>query len=278
MESPRLVDLIVYPLKGASGVSVSEWPVDAFGLYLDRRWMITDTDGRFLSQRKYTRLALIGVDATLERVVVSAPGMPDLLLPHAEDPASRGSSVDVVVEGDLVPDAAWHEEESEWFADFLQVSARLVSMPERAVRWANPAYVAEQRVAFTNSYPIHLTSIESLAELNGRLPSPVEMSRFRPNLVVEGLTGPYEEDLWRSVRIGDLVLDVVKPCGHQCGVPNVDQETGERGVEPLRTLATYRRHDGNICFGQNLAQRGPGVLRRGKPVEVLETGPARPPL
>jgi len=100
------------------------------------------------------------------------------------------------------------------------------------------------------------------------------MNRFRPNLVVSG-TEPYEDDSWRRIAIGRILLQVARPCDHRCGVPNLDQETGTWGVEPLKTLATYRRSDRGIYFGQNVVIEHGGELRLGDPVVVLERGDTR---
>jgi uncharacterized protein YcbX len=125
------------------------------------------------------------------------------------------------------------------------------------------------RVSFADGYPLLLTTDASLGALNDRLDRPVPMNRFRPNLVVDGET-PFGEDGWALIRVGEVRLRVVKPCA-RCVVTTVDQETGEVGREPLRTLATFRRHeDGGVLFGQNVVHEGPGVLRVGDDVEVLE--------
>jgi uncharacterized protein YcbX len=141
-------------------------------------------------------------------------------------------------------------------------------MPERVVRPADPAYAPPgTRVSFADAFPFLLTSEESLRDLNQRLPQPLPMNRFRPNLVVTG-DRPYEEDDWRDIQIGDIPMQVVKPCG-RCVVTTTDQSTGIRGQEPLRTLATYRKRSGDAMFGQNLVHRNSGQLRVGDPVRIL---------
>ena len=274
-----MTEVIVYPLKGAKGVSPPEWDVDDLGLHLDRRWMLTDPAGHFLAQRTHPRLTLVELALVGETLLLRAPGMQELALPTLppETDPMGGMEVEVEVEGDTVAAGTADPEASRWFQEFLRVPCQLVAMANQSVRWANPEVAPNQRIGFCNAYPIHLVAQASLDELNGRLDTPVAMSRFRPNLVVSGV-GPYEEDRWRRIRIGDVELDVVKPCDHRCGVPNVDQETAERGVEPLRTLATYRRYQKATYFGQNLAPAGRGRLAVDTPVEVVEEGAARPPL
>lgn len=113
--------------------------------------------------------------------------------------------------------------------------------------------------------------MESLAELNARLRSPVLMNRFRPNLAISG-SSPHEDDGWKRIRIGEVVLQIRRACDHRCGVPNIEQETSVSTVEPLRTLATYRRSSKGIYFGQNVTVEAGGEFRVGDPVDVLEFG------
>ena len=120
---------------------------------------------------------------------------------------------------------------------------------------------------FSDGYPLLLVSEASLNDLNARLDTPLPMNRFRPNLVVTGC-GPHAEDGWQQVQINTVTFDVVKPC-ERCTVTTTDQATGERGVEPLRTLATYRRVGTKVYFGQNIIHRTAGTLAVGEPVEVV---------
>jgi uncharacterized protein YcbX len=131
-------------------------------------------------------------------------------------------------------------------------------------------------VSFADGYPIHLTTEESLEEMNGWLPERTDMSRYRPNLVVAG-GAPWEEDEWRVMEIGAITLKLVKPCA-RCSVVTVDQGTGRRGQEPLRRLRSFREWEGKVYFGQNAVLEGNGRFRVGDDVRILEKGPRRPPL
>jgi uncharacterized protein YcbX len=140
-------------------------------------------------------------------------------------------------------------------------------MSDDEVRPANPVFAPPgTRVSFADAYPILLISEESLADLNGRLSQALPMNRFRPNLVVAGGT-PYAEDGWKEIRIGGMPLRVVKPCS-RCAITTTDQATTARGKEPLRTLGTYRRVNGEVMFGQNVVHETTGRLRRGDPVLI----------
>jgi uncharacterized protein YcbX len=260
--SIRLTQLYVYPIKSARGTPVAEWEIDDFGLTLDRRWMVVDEDGLFISQRNHPRLALLVPSVRGETLQVEAPGMPPLQLPL--NPVSAVTTT--VTIWDNTCTATWlGEKPARWFSDFLGCPASLVHMPEATLRPANLVYAPPgTRVSFADAYPMLLISEESLADLNRRLSVPLPMNRFRPNLVVAGCE-PFEEDRWRAIRIGEVPLQVVKPCD-RCVITTTDQETAERGKEPLRTLASYRKVDGQVLFGQNVVHHGRGRLRVGDSV------------
>jgi MOSC domain-containing protein len=255
-----LIGITVYPIKSARGIPAESWDLDEFGLQFDRRWMVVDQDGEFISQRDCPRLALV-VPSVLDGVLrIEAPGMPALEVSLAPLPAVTTR----VTIWDSTCAATWlGEAPARWFSDFLGCAASLVHMPAATMRPANPVYApAGTRVSFVDGYPLLLISEESLTDLNRRLELPLPMNRFRPNLVVAG-GEPYEEDTWTSIRIGEAAMQVVKPCD-RCVITTTDQATAERGKEPLRTLATYRNVDGKVLFGQNLVHQQPGRLRVGE--------------
>jgi uncharacterized protein len=260
-----LSGLYVYPIKSCGGVAVEEWDVDERGLHHDRRWMLVGETGRFMSQRRYPRMALIGVRIEPGGLVVSAPGMPPLEVPFRL-PDSKPLLTSVWE--DLVESLPVGDEADRWFGEFLGVRCRLVHLPDESVRPVDPDYgKAGDRVGLADGFPFLLISEGSLAELNTRLERPLPMDRFRPNLVVAGFE-PFAEDGWTQIRIGPIAFRVVKPCA-RCAITTVDQRKGTTGKEPLRTLATFRRSGTKVLFGQNLIHDETGILRAGDPVEVL---------
>ena len=164
------------------------------------------------------------------------------------------------------------QEIHKWFTGAIGSECRLVSMPETTKRIVNPEYAVrklQDTVSFADGYPFLLIGEGSLADLNTRLESPVPMNRFRPNLVVAG-SAAFEEDTWKRIRIGATEFHVVKPCA-RCVITTVDQEKGEKGKEPLKTLSEYRNQNGNVLFGQNLiAETAGGTVRVGDDVKILE--------
>ena len=263
MPDLRLSSLHVYPVKSCGGLSPAEWDVDHFGLRHDRRWMVVTLDGDFVTQREQPRLALVRPELTPDSLVLRATGMPDLTVPLIPSARER---VRVQVWDDITEGVPVSPEAAQWLSRFLGRVVRLVWMPNDVIR-PDPAYALGHRVSFADGFGFLLISEASLSELNRRLERPLPMNRFRPNLVVSG-SEPFAEDRWRELRLGTLELTVVKSCA-RCVTTTTDQETAERGVEPLRTLATFRKQDGKVMFGQNLVHRGNGRVAAGSVVQVV---------
>jgi uncharacterized protein YcbX len=264
MTTLSLTALNVYPIKSAGGFAVQSWPVDDFGLRYDRRWMVVDQEGEAVTQREYPRLALARTAIEGDRLRVSAAGRAPLALPL--EPAGAVTTT-ATVWGDACVSSWMGERAARWFSELLGFPCSLVYMPAETRRPADPAYAPpDVRVSYADGFPFLLLSEESLADLNTRLPDPVPMNRFRPNLVIAG-EQPYVEDGLRAFRIGDLDLEAVKPCA-RCVLTTTDQETGFRGPEPLRTLARYRKAEGKVLFGQNVVHRATGRLSVGDALRV----------
>ncbi|NEP18384.1 MAG: MOSC domain-containing protein [Leptolyngbya sp. SIO4C1] len=260
-----LSQLNIYPVKSAAGLSLSQATVEARGLQFDRRWMVADLQGKFMTQRKFPRLALMQVAIEEDELRLEAPDRPALRLPLV--PAHL-DHIEVEVWGDLTQAVSLGAEAQQWVSDFLQVPCQLVYMPDTAQRPTAHGKLGEDKlVSFADAYPFLLISEASLAHLNDRLEAPVPMNRFRPNLVVSGCEA-HAEDSWAQIRVGEIVFELPKGCD-RCSIPGVDQATGIQHKEPLKTLATYRRWDSAIWFGQNLLQQNLGQLQVGDRIEVL---------
>ncbi len=226
--------------------------------------MLVDERGHFLSQRSLPQMARLVVRLQSDRLIISAPG---LALEVPRRPES-GAPRTVEVWGDQMPAWSLGSEAAQALSQFLGVGCELVYMPDESVRPVDPDFAPPGlQVGFADGFPFLLISDASLAEL-ARRGAPVEMIRFRPNLVVDG-TAPFAEDGWRELAVGGVRFRAVKPCA-RCAIPNVDPSTGEVGVEPTRTLVGFRKIDGQVQFGQNLVALGRGVVRVGDPVERLD--------
>lgn len=270
----KLSEIWIYPVKGAAGIAVEAWPLDEFGLRHDRRWMVVTEAGDFVTQRDRPSLGQVQQGLDGEVLTISTPAG-TVRLPLEPPPGAAASSVriwkDVVEVTDAGGDAA------ALLSAHLGTPVRLMHMPASTQRQADLRFAQPgDRVSFADGFPLLLITQESLDELNRRLPDPVTMQRFRPNLVVTGAT-PHDEDGWARIRTGEVECDIVTPCA-RCVVTTLDPATGIGGREPLRTLASYRRWSRKVYFGQNAIHRTAGLLRTGSNVEVLERRNPEPPL
>ncbi len=271
-----VAEIHVFPVKGMAGTAPSRALLQPWGLQHDRRWMVVDRTGRFLTQRVAPQMAVIqtevtrlGATGSVLRLSHPDHGGIDIRVPGAEAPRLQVTVWRNTLQASLAEGAA-----SAWISAVLGQDLRLVHMQDTSLRPINPAYGQPgESVSFADGYPVLLTSLGSLADLNARLARPVPIGRFRGNIVVGGAEA-WAEDSWRLIRIGGAVLRVVKPCD-RCIVTTVDQLTGLRPdrAEPLRTLGTFRHDERGIMFGQNLVPAEMGQIAVGDEVEVLERGP-----
>ena len=289
----KLTEINIYPIKSLKGISVETATVEPRGLRNDRRWMLIDGDGTFMTQREFPQMAAISVGVDGELLYVSADGFGTLELPLSPETGDRRQ---LSVWGNPCEGEAYEAVINEWFSDAVGETCELVYMPDDARRDINQLFnKGDEIVSFADGYPLLVIGEASLADLNtrilgaerlaGRLPAfrRVPMNRFRPNIVVEG-SEPFAEDHWTRIRVGDAVFRSTKPCA-RCVITTVDQAKGEfDGKEPLKTLASYRMaknvipdrlaalgmSETAVLFGQNLIAETPGeTIRVGATVTVL---------
>ena len=266
----RLTEIHIFPVKALGGYGVPQARVEACGLEDDRRWMVVEPGGRFITQRAVARMALVRARATPAGVLLSAPGLDTVEISR---PGPNASEADVTVWRDTVR-AAVAPVADAWISAALGQACRLVHLRDPAARKSSSAAAQPgETVSFADGFPVLLTAAESLAALNANIAQPVPISRFRANLVVSGAPA-WAEDGWRVLRIGSAVFRVAKPCD-RCVVTTIDQETGLRPnrAEPLKALGKIRHDERGLMFGQNLNPLQLGVVSVGDSVEVLETGP-----
>ncbi len=254
-----------YPVKSLAGEALDAAALDARGVRYDRHWMVVDGAGRFLTQRELPQMCMISAELLADgTLTLTAPDATPL--PVA---AGGGEPLEVTVWRDTLEAVAPDVDADLWLSDYLGVDCRLVSLPAATVRSVNPEYAkTTDQVGFADGYPFLLLSRASLEDLSTRVGRPLDMLRFRPNLVVDGCEA-YAEDDWKRLRIGEVTFRVAKPCV-RCAIPTLDPDTGERDPLVMRTLMSYRRRDGAVVFGQNLLHDGTGRLERGMAVEVLD--------
>lgn len=267
--------LFIHPVKSLRAMSVPTVELDPLGVVGDRRFMVVDEQGRFLTQRTLARMALLEAKLTHDALILSTPNTGQIHVQRASDAGAPVRPVSVwKSEGLQAEDCG--DGVAAWLGDFLGVTCRLVRAGKQFHRpMTKPAACVGDLVSFADAEPLLVISEASLADLNDRLVARDEealpMDRFRPNLVIAGCDA-FAEDTWPRIRIGNVVLRAGGPCA-RCIVTTTNQQTAERGKEPLRTLATYRRDADDptdVNFGQNfIHETKSGSLAVGAPVEVL---------
>lgn len=261
-----LQEIYLYPIKSLGGISVPEALVEERGFRYDRRWMLVDKKGDFVTQRQHPQLALLQVSLSKTQLEVFSKGDPSQRIAFDLGLVSD-QELQVSIWGDQVLARVVSADVSRWFSDFLQMELDLVVMPESSQRKMDPRYAVQgESVSFADGMPYVMIGQASLDELNQRLEVPVSMDRFRPNLVFSGGQA-FEEDQFTRIKVGEIDFQVVKPCA-RCVLITVNQQTGEKGKEPLATLATYRTVNNKVYFGQNAVALVPGIVRVGDLIQL----------
>ena len=250
-----LEKLFIYPVKSLGGIEVTRARVERRGLQFDRRYMLADSNGRFLTQREHPIMALFRLQFRDDGIEVNAPDGSVLVLPYSIE-SGEEKKVQIWSSECVCIDAG--ELYNAFFQKTMGIDVSLVYMPEECERAVNPTFATEGDItAFSDGYPLLVMTTASLDDLNGRLSRPVGWDRFRPNLVLRNEVA-LEEDHWKTLEFDTVTLRVVKPCS-RCVITTINQDTGIASKEPLRTLASYRNFDHNVNFGQNAIPQSFGM-------------------
>lgn len=288
MTSPiRIAGLFVHPIKSAAAISVDALALDDRGAVADRRWLVIDEDGMQITARETPALATVR-----QRFVLGESSVDHDTRTNVdgalwiETRTQAGMRVDVPTTHDTRPVTVWNDTldahdagdgAAAWFSDVLSRDCRLVRIDESSRRPLKAKYAGRldrstRRVAFSDGAPLLVLGQASVDALSERI---VEQggeamisARFRPNILLSHTT-PHLEDSWRAIRIGEVTFEFGMPCS-RCVMTTIDPQTGERGVEPLKTLSTYRRQGGEVMFGMNVTNVGVGTVRVGDAVVVLD--------
>jgi MOSC domain-containing protein len=266
----RISQLFIYPIKSLGGSSIETIPVTDRGFQYDRRYMLVDENNRFLTQREYPVMALLQTVIDGNDLLVHHKKSTDLNLRLPLIPADEGDVTRVQVWEDICDAMYISSLADEWFSERIGVSCRLVYMPETSRRQVDNRYALKDEItSFADGYPILMIGQSSLDDLNSRMKEALPINRFRPNIVFTG-GRPFEEDTMEHFIVKGIHYYTVKPCA-RCVITTTDQETGITGKEPLRTLASYRRVNNEVWFGQNVLTEGTGFISVGDSIEVIKT-------
>lgn len=256
-------ELYIHPLKSAAALRVESIDYEAGGPAHDRQWMLVDTKGKFLSQRNLPKMCFIHASIHDGHLALSA-GNKSI----SSDILQIGEGTTVSIWKDQVRAADCGDVAADMLSEFLGKQCRLVQLAPDTHRLVDPEYAhAGETVSFADGFPSLLVSQASLDEFNSHLNDPVDMRRFRPNIVVSG-SAPYAEDEWRTLNINGISFDLVKPCS-RCIMPSINPDTADKEMRVNEALLKTRRRGRNTYFGQNAIHHGLGKIRVGDKVELV---------
>lgn len=258
--------LYVYPVKSLGGIAVEASKVEERGLKYDRRWMLVNEKNELVTQRTHVRMSLLKVAIQATGLLVShLENEAEFLIPFKPQTAER---LTVTVWDDSLEAIRVSDEADAWFTEQIGDDCRLVFQPEDSFRFADErfAVTGKEHVSMADGYPILIISEASLADLNARLETPVEMLRFRPNIVVTDCEAFVEDEL-KNFTVNNVELCGVKPCA-RCVMTTIKPGTTEKGAEPLKTLSTYRQVGNKILFGQNVLVHKTGKIAVGDKINM----------
>lgn len=260
-ETFKIRSLHIYPVKGLRGISVPQVYLEERGLQYDRRWLLVDDDGQFLSQRNYPQMAKF--ITSLENDI--------LRIEYNSDSIAINTFTDEIKNVNIWGVDTWgyvvDPEVSAWFSQHLETGCHLIHMGEETIRMKAIDHARQQSmVSYADGYPLLLLGTASVVLLNENCNVEIPANRFRPNMIIE-TNKPHEEDHWQEIQFPNASVEVIKPCA-RCQVINVDQMSAEKYKEPLRTLLSYRRDGNKVNFGANAICLVPGTISVGDIIEV----------
>ena len=265
-----VADIHVYPIKSLGGFSVKEWPVLPEGFAFDRQWMLVDGNGKFITQRNNSNLALLKVlsfhwdDDFFEIESLLSKSKIQIPINFASE------SQKTIVWDDEVQAFYYPNEINQWFSNELTIDCFLVKKDSNFIRQVDLNFASQnESTGFSDGFPVLVISESSLNDLNSRLESPVPMNRFRPNIVLKG-THAFQEDETNELILNDTIFSLVKPCG-RCVVTTIDQNTAEKSVEPLKTLSSYRLFNTKVLFGMNALVKRTGKIHLNESVHLVQS-------
>ena len=252
----RIHSLHIYPVKSGRVIDLDEARLGPRGLQYDREWMFITAEGRFITQRSHPVLARLKAEPDELGVTLLHPEAGQLRLERPMPMATAPQAWRKVT--------VWKREIEA--IDLGREAARFAS----AVVGEPARIVAAGSDNFPDGYPLLVCTRASLEDLNRKLPSALPMSRFRPNIVLDG-TDAWEEDRFKELRINDVRLKLVKACT-RCSMTAIDQQSGRKALSPLPVLQEFRFDAAlrGVTFGQNARiESGAGsLLRVGDAVQI----------
>lgn len=262
----KISRLIIYPIKSIGGVDIKSSYCDQEGLQYDRRMMLVNDDGLFITQREHPRMALIGSEIDKEGFVFFVKNNPEnkIFIPHN---TPLFDSKHVQVWRHRFTARSMEKEYSNWFSKYLETPCTLVKMDDNSERYKSLKKAPSKTLlSMADGYPYLFLSEASLNDLNNKMAESLPMDRFRPNIVLTDSI-EYEEESLDKFHINELRWRMIKPCA-RCIMTTINQKTAKKLVEPLKTLSTYKKVGNKIYFGMNAVNLDRGWIKIGNEIEV----------
>ncbi|WP_221794759.1 MOSC domain-containing protein [Oceanobacter mangrovi] len=256
--------LFIYPVKSCAGLAVSSLRFDQQGPLHDRRYMVVDPDGKFLTQRQLPAMAHIypQLDEAGELSLAAADAG------VIQVPAGGGEWLEVNVWGDSVQAQDCGAEVASWLSDLLQRPCRLVYLTADSQRLVDQRYAeAGELVSFADGFPVLVVSESSLQALSEEAGLDIDVRRFRPNVVVSG-SAAFAELQWHQLVAGESSLVLVKPC-ERCVIPTRDMVTQQRQPAVTAALKSICLHKNKLIFGVNALVREMDSLHVGQVFDIV---------
>ncbi len=263
----QVSQLFIYPVKSLGGIAKQNVEITNTGFKYDRRWMLVDENNLFLTQRNHPKMALLQTAETEKGITVLHKHnlQEEIIIPFENGYLKK---LTVTVWDDVCNAVEVNNNLNEWFSDTLHINCKLVYMPDDTKRLVDKRYAANNEVtSFSDGYPILMIGQTAVDNLNEKLTDALPMNSFRPNIV---FTGGYAhiEDEMAAFTIDEINFLGIKPCS-RCVMTTINQQTGKKEKEPLKTLATYRMKNNKIYFGQNILQQQTGMINVGSEIQIL---------
>jgi len=252
----EITELYIYPVKSLAGINLKKSELSKLGLQNDRRWLIVDKNGLFMSQRTTAKMATIKTKIYDNQLTLSYNGE-DILIPNT---SKQNPNISVTVWKDSLDAQHVSDKVDKWLTNILDQPCHLVYMPKNSQRQIDTNFAQDkQYVSFADAFPLLLVSQASIDDLNNRLEKPANINRFRPNIVVDGIKA-FEEDSWKEFSINSIDYLVAKPCS-RCLMPSINQQTGKQdNIKLLSVLNKYRKFGRKIKFGVNILYKDPAKV------------------
>ena len=264
--TPYISQLFYFPVKSLKGSKLDVMSIDEFGPQWDRRFMLVDKTGRFVTQRQLPKMGQISASINENTLVFTFDEQHRLV--NLKDLNAIDQYMDVKVWGDEVRARLINGEINAWLSEILNREVLLCYMGDDTHRQVDLEFAQKgDRASFSDGFPFLIISEASVEFLANELGRKLALERFRPNIIVGGCDA-FSEDQWKKIKINGVEFDIVKPCS-RCVIPTLDLATSAKQPDVMQVMLKHRKQGKNVMMGQNAIHRGLGEINVGDLIEVL---------